>query len=258
MQLHGLMEVRDAAHDFYAKIRGILPESAVDTVIDRLTCNTTLDLGITKSEWTHCLENPQVKKLLDELCVDEELRLDIIDCIDADGSGVVTTAELHEGLMMCRDPPRAHELLEVRLKIREMQQWLRNRLKPEVQSIRRTIMAIDDNGVRLMTKDQRQEERTGSNGEGSSRISIGASGMSHRSSFPDEKEITWPSSKALVPRLDLDSIQEVGTCVEVDSSRPKGGNRGSQTERPGSASRNSKASGLTVADTADNDKVFAM
>jgi len=142
-QLRGLMEVRDGAHDFYAKIRGVLPQSAVDTVIDRLTCNTTLDLGITKDEWNHCLGNPQVRAILDELGIDEELRKDIIEYFDSDGSGQVTTAELHAGLLMCRDPPRAHELLEVRLKIREMQQWLRTRLKPELQGIRRGIKTLE-------------------------------------------------------------------------------------------------------------------
>merc|ERR1712151_310182 len=34
LQLRGLMKVRNEAHDFYEKIRGILPESAVDVVID--------------------------------------------------------------------------------------------------------------------------------------------------------------------------------------------------------------------------------
>merc|ERR1719183_2529674 len=103
LQLRGLMEVRDGAHAFYTKIRGVLPQSAVDTVIDRLTCNTTLDLGLTKDEWNHCLQNPQVRGILDELGIEDELRKDIIEYFDTDGSGQVTTQELHAGLLMCRD-----------------------------------------------------------------------------------------------------------------------------------------------------------
>jgi len=146
LQLRGLMEVRDAAHDFYAKIRAVLPQTALDTIIDRLTYNTMLDLGITGSEWIYCLKNPLVQKLLDELGVEDDVRYDIIECLDAEGSGVVTTTELHEGLLMCRDPPRAHELLECRLKVREMQQWLHNTLKPEVGAIRRSLEIAESTG----------------------------------------------------------------------------------------------------------------
>lgn len=141
VQLRGLMEVRNDAHDFYERIRAVLPENAVDIVIDRLTRNTTLDLGITSDEWNHVIDNPQVKHVLDELGVDNELRPDIFSCVDSDGTGVVTTSQLVEGLLLCRDPPRSHDLLEVRLKVRDMQQWLRSELKHEVGSIRRTILS---------------------------------------------------------------------------------------------------------------------
>merc|ERR1712113_995782 len=67
---------------------------------------------------------------------------DVFDCIDGDGSGIISTAELHEGLTVCRDPPRSHELLECRLKVREMQLWLHNRLKPEVNQIRRMLLDL--------------------------------------------------------------------------------------------------------------------
>lgn len=139
MQLRTLADVRTDAHNFYERIRAVLPDSAVDVVIDRLTRNTTLDLGITSDEWIHVLDNPQVKQVLDELGVDSELRPDIFSCIDADGTGVVTTSQLYEGLLLCRDPPRSHDLLEVRLKVRSMQQWLRSRLKHEMESIRRNV-----------------------------------------------------------------------------------------------------------------------
>merc|ERR1712125_227545 len=63
------------------------------------------------------------------------------------GSGVVTTVELNEGLLRCRDPPRAHEILEVRLRVREMQQWLRTRMKPELHSIRRNLAKATERGL---------------------------------------------------------------------------------------------------------------
>merc|ERR1712154_324952 len=129
-------------HEFYAQIRSILPESAVETIIDQLTTNSSLDLGITKLEWYDCLENPQVQYLLNEIGVEEDVFKDVFDCIDGDGSGIISTAELHEGLTVCRDPPRSHELLECRLKTREMQLWLHNRLKPEINQIRRLLLDL--------------------------------------------------------------------------------------------------------------------
>merc|ERR1711879_544123 len=96
-------------------------------------------MGITKAEWFDCLENPQVEQLLNELGVEENDCKDVFDCIDGDGSGVISTAELHEGLTVCRDPPKSHELLECRLKIREVQLWLHNRLRPEVSQMRRLL-----------------------------------------------------------------------------------------------------------------------
>merc|ERR1711879_726114 len=123
-------------------IRSILPESAVETIIDQLTTNSSLDLGITKLEWYDCLENPQVQYLLNMIGVEEEVFKDVFDCIDGDGSGIISTAELHEGLTVCRDPPRSHELLECRLKVREMQLWLHNRLKPEINQIRRLLVDL--------------------------------------------------------------------------------------------------------------------
>jgi hypothetical protein len=135
LQLRGLMQVRDTAHDFYSKIRGILPEEVVQTIIDQLTMDMTLDLGITKLEWQQCMRNDKVMRLMDQLNVPIHVRNDLFDVIDSDGSGVVTSAELHEGLLLCRGPPSSHDIVGCRLQVREVQQLLKNHIEPKTRII---------------------------------------------------------------------------------------------------------------------------
>merc|ERR1719161_2846730 len=94
--LKRLSDVRTVTHKVYQKIRTNLPEDAVSVVIDQLTNNTTLDLDISKQEWLECLKNEEVASILDELQIPFDVRRDMVDVIDADGSGKVSTAELRD------------------------------------------------------------------------------------------------------------------------------------------------------------------
>lgn len=137
MQLKDLVETRDRLHDFHNRIRGALPEEAVHTILDRLASGVT-DQGITKEEWLYCIQNDKVRSLLDDLGVPLSVRKEVIDVVDADGTGTVSSAELRKGLVMCvcSGVPQTHELADCRLKVREMQQWLYHHLEPQVHVLR--------------------------------------------------------------------------------------------------------------------------
>lgn len=144
LSLRGFADVRDETHSFYKKIRAVLPEDAVSVVIDHLTNNTTLDLNITKSEWLECLKNAEVDAILNELRIPCVIRQDAIDIADADGSGVVSTAELKEGLLLCcGDLAMSGGIVDCRLKVREIQQWLRNKIEPKLHIIQNMLVHID-------------------------------------------------------------------------------------------------------------------
>merc|ERR1719421_1932564 len=46
LQLRRLMDVRGTAHNFYEKMRSLLPDDVMHLIIDQLTTDTTLDLCI--------------------------------------------------------------------------------------------------------------------------------------------------------------------------------------------------------------------
>lgn len=139
MQLKDFVEVLDQAHEYQKKIRGPFPEEAVDAILDRLAVNdTAAPLVITKEEWLQCIQNNKVQSLLDSLGVKGHLQKDVIDIVDANGSGTVSSEELHQGLLMCvcRGLPQAHDLMDCRLKMREVQQLLHHHLEPQMHILR--------------------------------------------------------------------------------------------------------------------------
>merc|ERR1712178_323497 len=64
MMLRQLKDLRPINHITYEHVRTI-PDEVLTRIIDRLVTDTTLDLNLTKTEWTQCLNNQEVKNLLD-------------------------------------------------------------------------------------------------------------------------------------------------------------------------------------------------
>ena len=81
-------------------------------------------MSITKAEWMDAIVHPAVKRLLVDLGFDVFLHAELFNLLDADGSLAITAAELSVGLLNGMTPARGHELMEVRLKVREIQQDL--------------------------------------------------------------------------------------------------------------------------------------
>merc|ERR1712232_1405218 len=88
---------------------------------------------------------------------------------------------------MGRDPPRSHELLEIRLKIRHLQQWIRNRLKPEVRTMRRDFRSVARASMRY---------RNSAQGRGSSQQLIGADGVRSESNSESPSNIFGVKSES--------------------------------------------------------------
>merc|ERR1712224_159123 len=67
---------------------------------------------------------------------------EIVDVLDADGSGSVSTAELRDGLLLCKGQPLAKDLVDCRLKMHELQHWMHLRLEPHLQILQDMMLAI--------------------------------------------------------------------------------------------------------------------
>merc|ERR1711871_473478 len=126
------MHVRDREHDLYSRIRGILPEDAVAIIIDQLTTNTTLDLGLTEYEWLVCLQNRKVRNLLDKLDVPENLREDLVTICDSNGNGLITSAELQQGIIHCRGSSVALMVQDCKTKVQEVQEYLQTKMEKQM------------------------------------------------------------------------------------------------------------------------------
>merc|ERR1712066_2655 len=109
-------------HTIYREIRAHLPDYLVATVLDRLVTDTTLELGITRSEWMQCLPNKEVRKLLDQLGIPRRSFKKLFDIIDIDGSGTVTSSELQETVWMMRD--QSLEIAGCHSRVRDVQRLL--------------------------------------------------------------------------------------------------------------------------------------
>lgn len=144
MMLRELRRLRPMNHRIYETLRTI-PDDALVSILDRLVTDTTLDLGITKSEWLECLHNREVKALLDELGIPLNFRKRLFDLIDTDDSGTVTSSELQELLRSHRTPAQALELAGCHLRVREVQRHAQNKLKPELLKLQKAIRRLQEN-----------------------------------------------------------------------------------------------------------------
>jgi len=142
MQLRGLSECREQNHRIYEEMRAVLPEDVVHTILDRLVTDTTLDLGITKMEWTQCLHNKEVRHLLDGLGVPAGLvcRKRLFDLVDIDGSGTVTSSELQEIMRLYRTPAQALELAGCHLRVKEVQRHAQMKLGPQLTTLMKHVV----------------------------------------------------------------------------------------------------------------------
>merc|ERR550537_864603 len=65
--------------------------------------------------------------------------MEAVDIFDADGNGRVTTAELREGLLLCCNPLEFGDVVDCKLKVRVIQQWLRNKIEPQIRKIQEML-----------------------------------------------------------------------------------------------------------------------
>merc|ERR1719356_1210057 len=107
---------------------------------------------MSKKEWSQCLENREVKELLDHFQIAIPLRKRLFDLIDFDDSGTVSSSELQEILRLHRVPAQHLEVLTCNLRVREVQRFNRLKLKDEISrpvirqikhSMRATVARIE-------------------------------------------------------------------------------------------------------------------
>jgi len=83
-----------------------------------------------------------------------------VDILDSDGSGSVSTVELREGLLLCSaELGVAGGIVDCKLKVREVQQWLRNRIEPQLHIVQDLIMAIHEQRHQEQAKIQKTLDR---------------------------------------------------------------------------------------------------
>merc|ERR1712205_36839 len=99
LMLRQLKELRPINHVIYESVRTI-PDDILTRIMDRLVTDTTLDLNLSKTEWNQCLDNREVKYLLDHFGIPINLRKRLFDLLDVRDSGNVSSAELQELLRL--------------------------------------------------------------------------------------------------------------------------------------------------------------
>lgn len=131
LMLRELKELRPINHKIYEHVRTI-PDEVLTRIMDRLVTDTTLDLNLSKTEWSQCLNNREVKHLLDHFGIPINLRKRLFELIDIRDNGHVSSSELQELLRLNRFPAQNLEILACHLRVREVQRYERLKLKDEV------------------------------------------------------------------------------------------------------------------------------
>lgn len=163
LQLSSMAQVRVEAHDFYAVIRSLLPPSVVTMIIDGLTVDSTLDLGMREDEWLESLDNRQIQKLLDELEVPRDVRMHIFEVLDADNSGIVTSSQLREGLLNCKAAARSMDLVDCKVTSHDIQTRLQVDVSPK-------LIKLESQMDLHMQQLEYQEQRLESQMQGQARL----------------------------------------------------------------------------------------
>eukprot|EP00746_Dinoflagellata_sp_MGD_P156959 gnl/MRDRNA2_/MRDRNA2_86041_c0_seq1.p1 gnl/MRDRNA2_/MRDRNA2_86041_c0~~gnl/MRDRNA2_/MRDRNA2_86041_c0_seq1.p1 ORF type:complete len:930 (-),score=152.34 gnl/MRDRNA2_/MRDRNA2_86041_c0_seq1:94-2544(-) len=225
LNLRNLADIRDYTHRFYKKVRAVLPEEAVSVIIDQLTSNTILDLDITRKEWLECLKNHEVISIMDQLQVPEIVRRNIIDILDADGSGSVSTAEMREILILCSaNIGFPGDVVDCKLKVREMQQWLKNKVEPQLQILQTTLIQQ----ANLLTSKLEQsflEKRknvTEAEFQGVGSPEVAANASSSQESCSVNAQVQLPSPTLTVNRMGaLKEMEERSNALEQQMQQLK-------------------------------------
>jgi hypothetical protein len=80
------------------------------------------EVVLTKRKFNKAIEDPEVRKLLDELDINDTDHATLFDVLDADSSGSLTMQELLQGLIQVQGQARAMDTVAVRLAVKAMQQ----------------------------------------------------------------------------------------------------------------------------------------
>jgi len=166
LMLRDLKNLRPVDHKIYEHVRTI-PDEVLSRIMDRLVTDTTLDLNMSKLEWSQCLDNVEVKLLLDHFGISVNLRKRLFELIDCSDTGYVSSAELQELLRLQRVPAQSLELIACHLRVREVQRYNQHKLKddvskPIIKQIRQLLRREEDKfnpdriNLRCTTRDFRR------------------------------------------------------------------------------------------------------
>merc|ERR1712232_1338256 len=92
---------------FMSKLKQKLPEHVLRTLLSRLSQHVGQhQLSISKSEWNDAIVHPQFRELLFELGFDFHMHEELFELLDTKASGLLTTTEISEGLVLGNTQPR--------------------------------------------------------------------------------------------------------------------------------------------------------
>jgi len=171
LQLRHFKEVKSEAHSVYEQIRTNLPSALVETIVDRLVTDVTLDLHITKQEWIHCIGNHHVRKLLDDMNVPRQCRVDLFDMVDSDASGKITASELKHIIPLFNTPAQYvyTDLLACKFKVQAVQRHLYSTIEPRLIVMQNQVSSFNDRMLDIWK-------------------SLAENGANHRVAYPEKPE----------------------------------------------------------------------
>jgi hypothetical protein len=106
---------------FAQNLRAVVAESE-NALANGNTKGGLAEVVLTKRKFNKAIEDPEVRKLLDELDINDTDHATLFDVLDADSSGSLTMQELLQGLIQVQGQARAMDTVAVRLAVKAMQQ----------------------------------------------------------------------------------------------------------------------------------------
>jgi hypothetical protein len=143
LQLAVYAGAREEAHVLYEAVREKMPEDTILRILDRLTANQTLDLGLKREEYFDCIKNQDVRELLDRLGIAELDRLDLFDVLDANGDHSLSSSELRDGLVRVRGQPRTADVVATRLMVKSIQGEVHVELPQKLEALGKHLRRVE-------------------------------------------------------------------------------------------------------------------
>jgi len=107
--------------------------------------NSAVDSLIMKDVFDETFKEQEAQKLLEDLDIAEEDRMDLFDVLDADGTGTLHLHEVIRGVLKLRGEPRRSDVVQVGLMVRSLQE----KLDEHLLSVQKSLLLVHGGKLQL-------------------------------------------------------------------------------------------------------------